>query len=47
MMIYSDIKPKLEENDVFNCFVYTDKIEENRKVVENLTDNQLNRISNK
>lgn len=41
MMIYSDIKPKLEENGVFNCFVYTDKIEENRNVVENVTEKRL------
>jgi len=32
---YSDIKPKLEEKNVFNCVVFTDKIEENRNVTEN------------
>jgi len=36
---YSDKKPLLEENDVFNCFVYTDKIEENRNVVEDVVEN--------
>jgi ATP-dependent DNA helicase RecG len=36
---YNDIKPRLEEKDVFNCFVYTDNIEENRKVLENVTEN--------
>jgi predicted HTH transcriptional regulator len=41
----NDIKPKLEENDVFNCFVYTDKIEENRNVVENVTDKVTDKVT--
>jgi ATP-dependent DNA helicase RecG len=44
---YSDIKPKLEENDVFNCFVYTDKIEENRNVVEDVTVKVANKVTDK
>lgn len=31
---YSEQKPRLEENDVFNCFVYTDKNLDNVNVTE-------------
>ncbi len=42
---YSDIKPKLEEKDVFNCFVFTDKNSDvtdkvTIKVTDKVTDNQ-------
>jgi ATP-dependent DNA helicase RecG len=38
---YSDQKPRLEEKDVFNCFVFTDKNSDvTDKVADKVTDNQ-------
>jgi ATP-dependent DNA helicase RecG len=36
---YSNNKTKLEENDVFHCVVYTDKIKESQIAMDNSTEN--------
>jgi ATP-dependent DNA helicase RecG len=44
---YSDNKPSLEENDVFNCVVYTDKIEESQIAVDKVTDKVADEVTDK
>ena len=41
---YSDLKPQLEEKDVFYCSVYTDKSKDSENVTENVTEKRLKQL---
>jgi ATP-dependent DNA helicase RecG len=44
---YSDLKPQLEEKDVFYCSVYTDKSKDSENVTENVTENVAENVTEK